>query len=61
MILEYYRYPALVSFVYSIHPETNPAQSEEIVQIAVRLFLENRGDPRYKSRLQEMMVTQQGK
>ena len=61
MILEYYRYPALVSYVNSIDPETNPSQSEEIVQIAVRLFLENRGDPRYKSKLQEMMVTQQGK
>ena len=61
MILEYYRYPSLVSYTDSIKPETNPAQSEEIVQIAVRLFLENRGDPRYKSKLQEMMVTQQGK
>jgi len=60
MILEYYRYPALVSY-NSINPETSPSQSEEIVQVAVRLFLENRGDPRYKSKLQEMMVTQQGK
>ena len=61
MILSYYRYPALVSYVNSINPDTNPEQSEEIVQIAVRLFLENRGDTRYKSKLQEMMVTQQGK
>ena len=61
MYLEYYRYPAMVSVVNNIDPETNPVQSEEIVQIAVRLFLENRGDPRYKSKLQEMMVTQQGK
>jgi hypothetical protein len=61
MILSYYRYPALVSYTNSINPETNPEQSEEIVQIAVRLFLENRGDTRYKSKLQEMMMTQQGK
>ena len=64
MILSYYRYPKLVSYTNSttfINPDTNPAQTEEIVQIAVRLFLENRGDTRYKSKLQEMMVTQQGK
>jgi hypothetical protein len=61
MILSYYRYPALVSYTNAINPDTNPAQTEEIVQIAVRLFLENRGDTRYKSKLQEMMVTQQGK
>jgi hypothetical protein len=61
MILGYYRYPVMVSFTNSIDPETSPSQSEEIVQIAVRLFLENRGDPRYKSKLQEMMVTAQGK
>jgi hypothetical protein len=61
MILSYYRYPKLVSYTNAIDPETNPAQTEEIVQIAVRLFLENRGDMRYKSKLQEMMVTQQGK
>ena len=61
MILEYYRYPVLVSYLNKVDPETNPVQNEEIVEIAVRLFLENRGDPRYKSKLQEMMVTQQGK
>ena len=64
MILSYYRYPALVSYTNSttfINPDTNPEQTEEIVQIAVRLFLENRGDTRYKSKLQEMMVTQQVK
>jgi len=61
MILSYYRYPALVSVINNINPETNPEQTEEIVQIAVRMFLENRGDTRYKSKLQEMMVTQQGK
>lgn len=61
MILEYYRYPALVSYTDSINPETNPVQNEEIVEIAVRLFLENRGDTRYKSQLQELMLTRQGK
>ncbi len=61
MILSYYRYPALVSYTNNINPDTNPEQTEEIVQIAVRLFLENHGDMRYKSKLQEMMVTQQGK
>ena len=61
MNLEYYRYPALVSYTDSIDPETNPVQNEEIVEIAVRLFLENRGDMRYKSQLQELMLTRQGK
>jgi len=61
MILAYYRYPVMVSYTNSIDPETTLVQSSEITDIAVRLFLENRGDPRYKSKLQEMMVTAPGK
>ena len=61
MRLEYIRYPKLVTYdeTTPLDPETNPTQNKEITDIAIRMFLENRGDPRYKSTLQEMMIRSQ--
>ncbi|MBC8315559.1 MAG: hypothetical protein H8E51_08645 [Bacteroidetes bacterium] len=62
--LEYIRYPKKV--VYSatagdnINPEFSPSQNKEIVDQTIREFLERKGDPRYKSFLNEEMINQQG-
>jgi hypothetical protein len=63
--LEYVRYPKIATYDgvdenMSLDPETTPAQNEEIVQLAVSLYLENKGDPRYKTQFQQMMFRSQG-
>lgn len=57
--LEYIRWFKVASYANSIEPEFKPEQNSEIIQIAVRTFLENRTNPRYKSKLQEMMIRSQ--
>jgi hypothetical protein len=64
MRLEYYRYPKLMKYdedtpANSIDPEFNPSMNQEITDVAVKSFLENRQNPRYKSQLQEFMLKAQ--
>jgi len=62
--LEYIRYPKKI--VYSatagdnINPEFSPSQNKEIVDQSIREYLERKGDPRYKSFLNEEMINAQG-
>lgn len=62
--LEYYRYPRIITYsateLSNIDPEFNPGQNKEIVEIAVKTYIERTTDPRYKSFLQEMMIRSQG-
>jgi len=64
MCLGYIRYPKIAEYFEdeskNVDPETTPAQNEEIVQLAVSMFLENKGNPRYKTQLQQMMLRSQG-
>jgi len=62
MRLEYYRFPKMINIVTggtNFNPEFNPLQNKEITEIAIKTFLENRMNPRYKSFLQEMMLKSQ--
>lgn len=62
MRLEYYRFPRIIKFVTggtNVDPEFNPIQNKEITELAIKNFLENRMNPRYKSFLQEMMLKSQ--
>lgn len=62
MRLEYYRFPRIIKFVtggQDVNPEFNPLQNKEITELAIKNFLENRMNPRYKSFLQEMMLKSQ--
>ena len=60
MRLEYLRYPKQIFFDKDgnnhVHCEFAPQQQKEIVDIAVRTYLERVMDPRYKSFLNEQAI-----
>lgn len=60
MRLEYIRYPRLYNYSITlsecVNPEFLPSQNKEIVDIAIRKYLEIIQDPRYKSFLQEEVI-----
>jgi len=61
--LEYIRYPKIIQYstvlVYNYNPEFTPSQCQEIIEQAVRSYLERIMDPRYKTFLQEQMIQSQ--
>jgi len=63
MVLEYIRYPKLITFSETtaecVDSEFNPIINKEIVENAVRIYLERVLNPRYKSYLQEVMIRSQ--
>ena len=59
--LEYFRYPQTINYgTGTLDPEFAPSQNQEIVDSAVRIYLERTMAPRYKSFLQEEMIKSQG-
>ena len=58
--LEYIRYPKIFNYSTTtsscVDPEFAPSQNKEIVDLAVRKYLEIIQDPRYKSFLQEEVI-----
>ena len=63
MRLEYYRYPKLIQYSATpasvIDPELGESMNQEIVDEAIRVFLERKTDPRYKTYINEMMIGKQ--
>ena len=64
MRLEYIRYPYMYNYSTTasevVNPEFLPSQNKEIVDVAIRKYLEIIQDPRYKSFLQEEVIRSSG-
>lgn len=65
MRLEYYRYPRIIYYdsnsegAATYDPELGVSVNQEIVEEAIRVFLERKTDPRYKTYINEMIMGKQ--
>ena len=65
MRLEYYRYPRVIYYdsnsegAATYDPELGVSVNQEIVEEAIRVFLERKTDPRYKTYINEMIMGKQ--